>query len=256
MGVIEFKEINWDLDSIRANPVIRKTEIFIWAIFLIGALILITVFTSVGDMFLTQQQLLNRYTPPYPWLNRCDLDCIENIDTGYLNLQSHCSGLRALYSESQHSNLYDWRLAIDDRATSLSCEGFPKTLDTIATETNESLINNRRELNASQREKVKKLEDYIAHETLRFEQSLQAGDLTHLVYRFYQDLRDRDTMVITVTDEWSGQTLQMQRQVAQAIWQKWAAIHSPLEFERADIRLITIAGDIIGGSAGGEVWME
>ena len=244
------------MDSIRAHPAIQKSEIFIWAIFLIGISILVLVFTPAKDMFLTQQQLLDKYAPLYPWLNRCDMECAGNVDAVYLDLQLHCNGLRALYGESQHSNLYDWRLAIDDRAASLNCAGFPKTLDTIALETRESKNNNYKQLMDSQREKVKKLEDYIAQEIPRFEQSLIAGDLTHLVSRFYQDIHDSDTMIITFTEEWFDLTSKMQNQISVVIWQKWAVLHSPLKFTKANISFIDINGDEIGGVKGGSVELK
>lgn len=64
----------------------------------------------------------------YSWLNTCDIDCERRLGANrvdWINDQT-CETLPYMHGEERNENQHEWDAIINDKATSIGCEGFPK----------------------------------------------------------------------------------------------------------------------------------
>jgi hypothetical protein len=251
MGFIDYREVDWDNPGTeQEQQAVAKTEaggiIILAVLLLLGTLI----FEPVRNIFLSEEQLLRKYARRYEWLNRCDEQCEQLVDTSIINLQVHCQTLTRWYYEEGRRDILSWQLAIDDRATFLGCPGFPKEIEEIkrdvavrAEQVQEQIEEARAEQEIEQRARE-------AAQPERFAESIRSGALADYVL----DLDHPDgshQLDILVTAAWETLPERLRRQYAEALWQKWAGIHAPRDFGSARIRLLNPAGTVIGGSPDG-----
>ena len=243
MGIIRFREINWD-DLKESAPIrmFNQSQVHISiAAFVILAIGGLSLF-PIGDLFLSQDELAQKYQRTYVWLNRCDMKCESKINVKFLHRQKICSGLMALYKEEHNTHLLEWRTAIDDRATALECLGFPRERTAIYSDTEVSIQMLQRRKDEVRIEKEERFRDQVAMEVQRYKKSLIDGNIDHLIDNAHLDSNDKNTMVITVSDAWLNQSDVQQKRVARVLWEKWANIHSFKNPEVSVVRLNTSEG--------------
>lgn len=243
------QEFDWSgEDEKRHAREVRRTEIMGIALFTILVVGLGAVFIPFNQLFLTEEEMQEMYTPSFEWINRCDEQCILNCNPRFLDTITSCATLAKEYQIERQNYNVDWRIAIDDRASFLGCEGFPKDMDTIladgqaavaAIEARQRKI--REEKEALQREQESQQSD-------RFRQSLIDGSIRKYTLKFQQDPSDQDTMIIVVSNTWLRESQFLRRQIAEVFWQKWANIRNPLNTDSVRIRLLNSDNEEVGGS--------
>ncbi len=245
---VEYNEIKWDdlNKTDKRTALARRVELAGW---LIGSILVVGALFSFfpwQDLFLSQSHLEEKYgAQAYAWLNRCDRDCASKVNASYLDAQRSCNALINLSTQENTQYLYEWRLAVDDRATSLGCVGFPQTLEAIhasAAETKKTLAQAEQSGRDAEQARLDAEKEQIL---TRFKQSVADGQLLHLLDQAVLDSTNQNSLRVTVTEDWFQQSAALQQQVADVLWQKWAAIRSPRNPQQAELQLQTASGVIL-----------
>lgn len=256
----EFRELTWqDLDPSNKHVKVGRTEVLGW---IIGGLFVVLVFmlmAPVQQMVLSDEQLVAIYTRQYPWLNRCSEECEDLVNTAMLHQQTNCKTLTQWFNMERRKYMLEWRIAIDDRATSLGCSSFPRSMTAIEQSIRRTEVERRQRIAQLKMEKQQEIEAEQAAQIPRFEASMLEGGIRKFVYKFYQDPVDQDIMVMALTEEFFELPYRLQLQVAEVYWKKWASIRNQQEPEFPRLRLLNTDNDVIGGSppeAATPIWIK
>jgi hypothetical protein len=211
----------------------------------------------IRDLLSSPAELAEKYPRSPAWLNRCDPGCARRINVSFIENLRSCEGLAKHFNDESRSDLLAWRLAIDDRASSLGCPGFPRTFSSIREGVQIDTSVRLEEEETVRHEREQQALDFAAQEIQRYEQSLQQGGLSQYVDRVIQDPVDRDTLYLTVNNTWHAQPREDRLQLAEVLWQKWAVIHSLLVPTQSSVLLVDSEGALLGEVPGdGEtVWL-
>ncbi|MDD3897192.1 MAG: hypothetical protein PHU04_05165 [Candidatus Peribacteraceae bacterium] len=238
MGLLQYREVDWDdLGGDAQPPTMSWREFLAWCSAVLVVFALILFFLPLRDLLLSPGELAAKYPRSYAWLNRCDTSCERDVNIDYLALQRQCSGLVALYSDDRQPRLLSWRLAVDDRASALGCEGFPHELRAIHSSVVQVEQNRGPLLEQARWEREQNMLDAQAQTVTRYEQSLAEGDLLQFVSRIVQDPSDPGIVTLTTAPAWDRLPASQRAQIQDVLWQKWALIHSPTEPEQSRIIL-------------------
>lgn len=249
---MQYSAIQWeDLDTTDAVSRISVTEIIGWLIALVAAIVVIALSIPFQRMVMTEEEIEAKYGRRYNWLNRCNVRCESKVSVGKLHAQLHCTALAKWFDEPRNHSQIEWRLAVDDRATSLGCTGFPKEMSVIRKGAEAMVEKMDDNIDKVTEERKKSSEDLKAQIALRYMQSLQQGKVSHLIQRAYPDIYDDYTMVITIADAWYFQSPRLQKQAAEVLWQKWVNVKDPAYPNKPRIRILDPDGKVIGGSPAG-----
>jgi hypothetical protein len=248
VGNLEYKEVNWDdPDVVKQLGKIHRSSVLAWILGFSFFVLLVAIVALPGRLFLSASDLALQEQRRYNWLNRCDRSCEKGLQLSFLHQQKSCAGLEALYGETVHSRLFYWRLALDDRASSLGCPSFPKPLSQIRAESRQALdaaSERRMEHRTEGEEAMRRAQEQVFE---RYLQSLQEGGLSRFVSSVEQD----DFRVLVVlSDRWEALADTRKQTMADALWQKWASIVSPRNLQKAQITLFSASGATLGISTG------
>ena len=244
---IEFRELSWeDLKPRKVPGAFSTQELSAWGILFMIVLLAGIAFFTIRSMLLTDAELADMFAPANEWLNRCDQECASVINIRRIHGQTTCEGVGNLYRQPPSNHVFQWLLALDDRASYLACPGFPRTLEQLREETAAVFAKREEDL---ERERKRREEERLRLEKLkpeRFGQSLKDGGLERFVTRYDIDENNENIMHITISPLWLVQGSAVQIQTASVLWQKWANIYSPHRPEDASITLTYVNGSFIG----------
>jgi len=215
------------------------------------AILVATLFLGVAallpvrDLLASPAELAARYPRSPAWLNRCDTACEANVNTAFLDAQRHCGALVQLSADDNRTDLFAWRLAIDDRASALGCHGFPQPLAAIRSGVQAAVAANLQQGESIRKEREAQMQGLAAQELQRFEASLADGGLGAYVTRISRDPADPDLLILTVGPEWFAVPQGRQEQIADVLRQKWAVIHVPGQPTLAEILLVDSGGLLV-----------
>lgn len=256
----EMGEFDWDgKKEEQHRREIRRVEIVGVVMFFVIVGGVVSLFIPFGDLFLTDEELAERYEFTHEWVNRCDEECRQHVNMRFVNALTDCEGLSKQYQMNRNNYLLDWRLAIDDRGASLGCEGFPKDMRTIVADTEATLQAEQQQLEVARIKEEEKERDREQSQWPLYRQSLRDGDVQKYVTKFQQDESDPSTMVIVVSNVWLIQNELLRKQIAEVMWQKWVNVRDPFAPESVRIRLLHPEGGVIGGSppeAARPIWIK
>ena len=237
MGLLQYREVDWDDLDENVEQGMSWRELLAWCFALLVFFSLFLHLFPLDDLFLPPGELAAKYPRSHGWLNRCNIACEQEVNTDYLALQRQCSGLAALFADDRQPYLLSWRLAVDDRASSLGCEGFPHELRSIRSSVNQIEQDRGLAVEQNRFEREQRMLDEQAREISRYEQSLAEGRLLQFVGRIVQDPADPGTVTLTLTPAWDRLPETQRAQVQDVLWQKWALIHSPAEPAQSHVLL-------------------
>jgi hypothetical protein len=264
MGEIHSHIINWeDLETTDQVERISMMELTGWLIALGIVILLLILSVPFRWMVMSDKEIWEVYSGDavrmYPWMNRCDPLCESKVNAGGLNIQTNCNALEKLFREDRSNDLFEWRLAVDDRATSLGCPNFPKDIEEIRKSSEEDIRKLKEQIKQVQEERRLRREKEISEQPEHFARSLDDGDLLEIISNYYQDTYDENTMVVVANESWYREPCRLQKQIVQVMWQKWVNIRDPIHPNVPRIRILSPEGDVIGGSppaAAYPIWYE
>ena len=230
MGILQYREVDWDdLGGDARSQDMSWRELLAWCLGFVVLLTFILYLLPLNDLLLSPSELVAKHPRTYAWLNRCDVACEQDVNIEYLALQRQCGALTALYADDRQPQLLSWRLAVDDRASALGCEGFPHELGAIRSSVKQIEQDRGSIVEQTRYEREQLMLDAQAQEIARYEQSLAEGKLLQFVSRIAQDPSDAGRLILTVTPAWDRLPDSQRAQMQDVLWQKWALIHSPSE---------------------------
>lgn len=243
-----FGEIEWNAieDGIVTDELVKKERtFFFYAVIIALGLVALIPFTS---FLVSEEQLRSTYLEEYDWLNQCNIPCQSKVDLAFLDKSTNCDALTNLYAEPHDNFAIEWGYAINDRATSLGCAGFPKTAEVVVIETKEVAKIQEQKIEAQQSSRRLKLLEELNNKQPRFATSITDGGLRQYVTDSYQDSQNQDIMIIVMTPVWEKILQRKRLQLSRAIWQKWVNINNPSSPNISFIQLRNGSGALIGGS--------
>jgi hypothetical protein len=162
----------------------------------------------------------------YPWLNSCDATCETKLDSdmnrlAYIDSRSSCDVMET-YMAAQ-GKFPEMQLAINDKAASMHCRGFPKTIGQIQTATVQ-FRSFQDQVNAFKAELPGAGYDVTddKYSTTDVVWGAEQGD-------------DSDTVAIYVTNKWNSIGYAQKLANAKKWQQLWASVHSPTDRNKAKI---------------------
>lgn len=243
-----FGEIEWSAieDGVITNELVKTERKFtFYAIIIVIGLLALIPFTS---FLVSEEELRSAYITEYNWLNQCNANCQSKVDLEFLDKSRNCEALTSLYAQPHDNFAVEWGYAINDRATSLGCPGFPKGQEQVKTETKQVAKVQAEKIDAQQSSRRQKLLEELNSKQPRFATSITDGNLGQYVADSYQDSQNEGTMIIIMTPVWENILQRKRLQLARAIWQKWVNIYNPSSPDSSFIQLRNSSGALIGGS--------
>lgn len=237
-----FGELSWDEENkpqkIHQHPAAKKIIIGL------GVFSFFLVFFIAQYMYNNTENLYDEYF----WLNRCGAQCQKYVLIDRIDKNTNCDSLYNLYHEEQKNYPLYWRLAVDDRSTSLGCKGFPKTMTQIKAEAAKVAAEKIAKQAAIKEERSLDLQNDIHNKQPRFMQSMVDGNLMNYVVTSSPSAINPANITIVVSQVFLDLPLHTKEQLASTIWQKWANINTPKRPTASTISLYNSANELVGES--------
>lgn len=251
MGAIKFRELTWeDLETPTIMKDWLRAQRYSWLFVGIALLVMGAIVALFYYFVLSADAKFAHYAQQYPWLNKCSITCASKTNVAYLDQLTSCEVFDKLYTRPPVSHFEEWLLAINDRAASFECVGFPKSVEQVTADAIAMRTSIKEAEELAQLQRQEQLQQEIANRVPRFKNSLIEGRLAHIFEKSELDLTSDSHMILYVSlPRWLSFQVAMREQLANVAWQKWAQIYNPDKPDNARLSIYTVEGSIyLGGS--------
>jgi hypothetical protein len=212
-GEIDAQEIKQDLQFKREAT---NMKVLLFIVFLA-----IGTFLYIGNIIVNQFWYIEK---PYAWLNRCNIQCQKVVNIHHVDQIGSCIGLTNLFNEPQQNFPVDWRLAVDDKASSLGCSGFPKTIEEIESVV-QKIAEQTVQVDTKIEQKRQEVREQLSKKNERFEESMNEKTLRGYIAQSNQSTARASEMQIVMTANFWRLNPVKQEEILNTVWQKWAVIY-------------------------------
>lgn len=258
---IHYREISWqDLEKPSGLKRILPTEIYGWLIAGLLFFSMMLMLAPVQEMFFSDEELQAIYLRSHDWLNRCDQVCEQVVDVAMLAETSNCDRLQEMFTQPRPLDPREWKLAIDDRATSLGCSSFPKSLAFINETVLHAAAEEQEQIEEVTEQRAEGQEQRDSDVVQKFMSGVQQAGLHEYIRQ--ATVRDGNEYLLEVVlnePAWEKVFNNRRQQYVHVMWSKWVNAKSPRNHQLPKIRLYNIIGEEMGGSVDhelGKVWVR